>query len=132
MRRRSDAFIGCWIECFQSTDNGRQWSFLSWVGETGGHNGNPPALVRMADGRLCCVYGNRDRAVMIARFSADGGLMWGLELLLRDDFESVNGFRDLGYPRLFQRPDGKLVTAYFWCSPGKPETHVAATIFEAP
>ena len=116
----------------QSTDNGLHWAFLSRVGETGGHNGNPPALVRMFDGRLCCVYGNRDRAVMIAKYSGDGGLTWGEDIILRGDFKSINGYRDLGYPRLFQRPDGKLVTVYFWCSPERPETHIEATVFDAP
>jgi hypothetical protein len=132
IRRRNDNFPSCWIDLYQSKDNGQQWSFLTRIGETGGHNGNPPALVRMDDGRLCCVYGNRDLAVIVAKFSADGGLTWGSEMILRDDFQSINGFRDLGYPRLFQRPDGKLITAYFWCSPERPETHIAATIFDAP
>ena len=131
IRRRSDAVASCWIDCYQSDDNGRSWAYLSRVGETGGHNGNPPALVRMLDGRLCCAYGNRDRAVMIARFSEDEGESWEREVILRDDFQPVNGYPDLGYPRLFQRRDGKLVVAYFWCSPERPETHIEATIFDA-
>ena len=131
IRRRNDAFPSCWIDCYHSTDNGASWSFLSRVGETGGSNGNPPAMIRLSDGRLCCVFGNRDRAVMIARFSANGGQSWGPELVLRDDFKSINDSMDFGYPRLFQRPDGKLVTAYFWCSPEKPETHIEATVFDS-
>ena len=130
VRRRHDAFASCWIDCFHTSDHGLSWSFLSRVGETGGSNGNPPALVRLQDGRLCCVYGNRDRAVMLARFSADEGASWGPEQVLRDDFQSKNGSMDLGYARLFQRPDGKLAAVYFWCSPERPETHIAATIFE--
>jgi hypothetical protein len=130
IRRRNDKeSIVCWIDCYQSTDNGESWVFLSKVGDTGGSNGNPPAMIRMIDGRLCCTYANRDRRAMLARFSTDEGKTWGAELLLRDDMKSVNGSADIGYPRLFQRPDGKLVTVYFWCSPERSETHIAATIF---
>jgi hypothetical protein len=68
---------------------------------------------------------------MIARFSSNAGRTWGQELVLRDDFQSVNGFADLGYPRLYQRPEGKLVAVYFWCTPERPETHIEATIFQA-
>ena len=68
---------------------------------------------------------------MIARFSADAGKTWGPELVLRDGLQSANGSPDLGYPRLFQRPDGKLVAVYFWCTPERPETHIEATIFQA-
>lgn len=118
-----------WVDCCQSLDNGATWSFLSRVGDTGTDNGNPPALVNMADGRLCCVYGCRTRRAMLARFSEDGGKTWGEELLLRDGQKSINGKIELGYPRLFERPDGKLVTVYFWTSPERPETHIEATIF---
>jgi Neuraminidase (sialidase) len=123
----------CWIDCCYSLDNGQTWSFLSRVGDTGSArltNGNPPALIRMGDDRLCCVFGDRDRRVMLAKYSEDEGKTWGSDQILYDDFESINGFADLGYPRLFQRPDGKLVTVYFWCSTARPETHIVATIFE--
>lgn len=134
VRRRNANIASCWIDCYASEDNGASWRFLSRVGETGGHNGNPPAMVGMADGRLCCVFGNRDRGVMLAYFSSDAGQSWGPELIVRDlaDFQSVSGTRDFGYPRLFQRPDGRLVTTYFWCSPAHPETHIEATLFDAP
>ena len=55
-----------WIDAYRSTDDGASWSFLSRVGETGGWNGNPPALARLRDGRLCCAYGNRSRRQMLA------------------------------------------------------------------
>jgi hypothetical protein len=119
-----------WIDCYASADNGATWSHLSRVGDTGESNGNPPALVAMADGRLCCVYGNRTERSMLARFSADGGATWSEPAVIRDDFSSVSGQPDLGYPRLYQRPDDKLVAVYFWCSPERPETHIAATIFK--
>ncbi len=44
-----------WIDCFVSDDDGTTWSFLSRVAKTedgNQFNGNPPAMVRLADGRL--------------------------------------------------------------------------------
>ncbi len=124
-----------WIDCYQSDDNGASWSFLSKLGNTeagNDFNGNPPSLLRMADRRLCAVYGNRTDRQIIASFSADEGASWGEPLVLRDNFESVNGWPDLGYARLFQRTDGRLVAVYFWCTAERPQTHLEATIFEAP
>ncbi|MDR4949607.1 sialidase family protein [Neobacillus cucumis] len=129
--RRKDVEGGCWIDCYCSQNNGETWEFLSRIGDTGGSNGNPPAMIRMIDGRVCCVFGNRDTRVMLAKFSEDEGKTWTHEQLLRDGLQSINGFADLGYPRLFQRTDGKLVGVYFWCSPERPETHIEATIFSA-
>jgi hypothetical protein len=132
LRRKSET--NNWVDCVASADNGASWSHLCRVGDTeaaNNFNGNPPAMVAMADGRLCCVYGNRTERRMLARFSADGGGTWGEPVVIRDDFQSANGSPDLGYPRLFQRPDGKLVAVYFWCTPERPETHIEATIFQA-
>lgn len=128
IRRRSGD--QCWIDCFTSQDNGLTWSFQAKVSDTGGSNGNPPAMIRLTDGRLCCVFGQRDRKVIMAKYSQDGGQTWSSDQVLRADFCSRNGWPDLGYPRLFQRPDRKLLAVYFWCSPERPETHIAATIFD--
>lgn len=124
-----------WIDCYVSHDNGASWEFASKLGDTedgNRHNGNPPALIVMSDGRLCGVYGNRSRQQMLARFSDDQGASWTEPLVIRDGFRSVNGYPDLGYPRVFQRTDGRLVATYFWCTEEKPQTHVAATVFDAP
>jgi len=133
LRRRSAEHN--WVDVYGSADHGQSWVFVSKVGDTedgNSHNGNPPAMVRTRDGRLCCVYGNRSRRQIIARVSADSGATWGPEHVLREDFRSVNGQPDLGYPRLFSRPDGKLVAVYFWCTPERPQTHIEATIFDVP
>jgi hypothetical protein len=122
-----------WIDCFASDDDGVSWSFLAKVGDTevgNVSNGNPPALVRLQNGMLCAVYGNRTDRRMLARYSRDDGAGWGDPQVLRDDFESANGFPDLGYARLFQRTDGRLIAAYFWCTAERPQTHIEATIFE--
>lgn len=130
LRRRSDA--ANWIDLYHSGDNGVTWSFRSQVADTADgdrFNGNPPALIAMADGGLCCAYGNRSARQICVRFSADQGATWEPERVLRDDFQSVNGWPDLGYCRLFQRPDGRLVVVYFWCTERRPETHIEATIY---
>ena len=95
-------------------------------------NGNPPALLLLADGRLCCAYGDRSLGseCIAYRISENEGRDWSARRVIRDDFESVSGIADLGYVRLFQRTDGQCVAAYFWCSPQRPQTHIAATIFE--
>jgi hypothetical protein len=132
IRRRTGGGKACWVDAYVSNDNGSSWSFLSKVGDTGFWNGNPPALVRMKNGRLCCVYGNRSKKQMIARLSGDEGATWGREIILRDDFQ-VDSFddKDFGYPRLVQRPDGKLVAVYYWATRELVEQHIAATIWNA-
>jgi hypothetical protein len=73
-------------------------------------------------------YGCRAAPYSIrARLSSNGGRTWGKELVLRDD----GGGRDLGYPRSVQRPDGKVVTIYyFWDRKTGPERYIAATIWD--
>lgn len=68
---------------------------------------------------------------MIARFSPDQGATWGLEIILRDDFQVDKfGDNDFGYPRLVQRPDGRLVAIYYWATEKRPQQHIAATIWK--
>ena len=40
------------------------------------------------------------------------------------------GGRDIGYPRTVQRPDGKIVTVYYFHDQPKGDRHIAATIWE--
>ena len=132
LRRRNmnDADADCWIDAYVSTDAGSSWAFLSRIGETGAHNGNPPALVRLRDGRLCCVYGQRNRRQLIVRYSQNEGVSWSDERALRDDYASMQDDQDFGYPRLVQRADGCLVTMYYWVTEARPHQHIAATIWE--
>jgi hypothetical protein len=124
-------YPGEWIDAFVSYDNGNSWLFLSQVADTYTWNGNPPALVRLRDGRLCCAYGNRLDRRIEARISEDEGATWSEEIILRDDYQvDAYGDPDLGYCRMVQRPDGKLVTMYYWATPEHPTHHIAATIWE--
>jgi predicted neuraminidase len=118
-----------WIEAWRSEDDGKSWKFLNEpVSDTG--EGNPPHLLKLADGRLCLTYGVRAAPYrMAAKLSTDSGTTWSKEIVLRDD----GGNRDLGYPRSVQRPDGKIVTVYyFWDSKSGPERYIAATIWTPP
>jgi hypothetical protein len=122
------------VECYTSNNNGVSWSSSGQVDNTGVRNGNPPALVRTPNGRLVCVYGvRRDQGSSIsAKVSSDDGQSWSVEQRLRNDFVGPDAFgdTDLGYPRAFVRPDGKVVAVYYWATKNRPEQHIEATIFK--
>ncbi|HUW19862.1 MAG TPA: sialidase family protein [Sedimentisphaerales bacterium] len=116
-----------WIELYASNDDGQTWQFLSKAAETGGKGGNPPSMVRLRDGRLCLTYAYRSRPQGVrAKISNDNGKTWGDEIHLRDDGRTW----DIGYTRTVQRPDGKLITAYYYTTQENPEQHIAATIWD--
>jgi hypothetical protein len=127
IRRRAVPEDCCWIDAYRSENGGLTWEPLGKVGDTGAGNGNPPALLRLANGRLCCVYGRRDIRQMVARYSRDDGLSWGEEIVLRDDFYGDRS--DFGYPRLVQRADGQLMAFYYWATRDLPEQHIAASVW---
>lgn len=115
-----------WIAAYLSRDNGTTWEHLNDPVESTGV-GNPPSLIKLQDGRLCLTYGYRAGPYSIrAKLSADNGRTWSDEYILRDDGCS----RDIGYPRTVQRPDGAVVTVYYFCDPTTgPERYIAATIW---
>ena len=116
----------CWIDLFASSDNGLSFRHLSTPIADTGRGGNPPALIRLDDGRLCLTYGYRAEPYGIrAQLSEDGGATWGDQIVLRDDA----GNHDLGYPRSIQRPDGAVVTVYYYNDQADRERYVAATIW---
>jgi hypothetical protein len=118
------------IELCLSQDGGLNWQWLANpVKQNGLHSGNPPSMIRLADGRLCINYANRDKPHTIrVVFSTDNGTTWGQEYVLR----SGAGEPDIGYTRTVQRPDGKLLTIYYWLDKPRSERYIAATIFSAP
>jgi hypothetical protein len=132
VRRRDMRGDQAWIDAYISSDGGTSWSFRSRIGETGGWNGNPPALACLRDGRLCSVYGNRSLRQMLACYSADGGHTWSKPQVLRDDFGSIDDEPDFGYPRLVQRVDGQLLALYYWATRAHPQQHIAATLWTPP
>ncbi len=115
-----------WIEAYHSPDNGVHWEKRSTPVPDAGE-GNPAAMLRLADGRVCITYGVRKAPFgMRARMSRDEGRTWGPEIMLRAD----GGGRDLGYPRSIQRPDGKVVTVYYWNHDPKETRYIVATIWD--
>ncbi len=115
-----------WIDTYRSGDGGKSWKFdQAPVPDTG--DGNPPSMIRLADGRVCLTYGYRAEPYGIrARLSSDGGRTWGKEIILRGD----GGGRDLGYPRSAQRMDGKIITVYYFHDEPKGDRYIAATIWD--
>jgi hypothetical protein len=96
---------------------------MEWTG-----TGNPPALLRLDDGTLACTYGRRHGGASInIRYSRDNGATWSPDFPIRDGAKNP---QDLGYCRLFQRTDGKLVAVYYWNSETHPQRHLCATIFD--
>jgi hypothetical protein len=116
-----------WIETYRSIDNGQHWKFDAVPAPNLGE-GNPPSMIRLQDGRVCLTYGHRAPPFGIrARLSKDGGRTWGYEIILRGD----GGGRDVGYPRTVQRPDGMIVTVYYFHDRPKGDRYIAATIWSA-
>ena len=116
-----------WQSAYLSEDNGKSWRYLNdpvpQLGE-----GNPASLIQLHDGRLCLSYGYRAEPFRIgARLSSDGGNTWSKELTIRGGGAN----RDMGYVRSTQRPDGKIVSVYYFneATTG-PERYVAATIWD--
>ena len=137
LRRRLDSsregalWKRCWIDAVASEDDGQSWMFLSRLADTDTfedqHNGNPPSLVRIPDGRLCGIYGFRSPPYgMRAKLSRDNGRTWGSEITLRDDARTW----DIGYPKSIVRPDGKIVTTYYFATEDHSEQQIAATIWD--
>lgn len=131
IRRRSGA--ACWIDAYGSADSGRTWTFLSKVADTEDgatpHNGNPPSIVKLPDGRLCVIYGFRGAPCGIrAKISADGGQTWSEEHVLRDDAVSW----DLGYPKSVVRPDGSVLITYYYATQDRKEPHIAYSLWNVP
>jgi hypothetical protein len=115
-----------WIDAYASHDDGQTWSFLS-TPEPDTGEGNPPSLLRLADGRLSLIYGRRALPyAILARLSSDQGKTWSGPIVLRDD----GGAADIGYVRSIIRPDGKIVAVYYFNDHSNPDRYIGATIWD--
>ena len=113
------------IDLFASADGGKTWHHRATPAEDMG--GNPPTLTRLQDDRLCITYGYRgdvDPGIR-ATISDDSGQTWTDPIILRDD----GGTPDLGYPRTVERPDGTIVTVYYFNDAPASERYIGATLW---
>lgn len=121
------------LTSYLSKDNGETWEKLKDPVADTGRGGSPPALIKMKDGRLALAYIYRSQygSRVNVRFSEDNGRNWGDEIILRCGDGAT---RDVGYPRMVQRPDGKLVVIYYWNNVNqkgaKPYRYIASTVFD--
>jgi hypothetical protein len=83
-------------------------------------------LFKLGDGRLCLTYGYRAKPYSIrARLSSDNGKSWREIVTIRDGAATW----EVGYTRSVQRPDGKIVTIYYFNDAPHNERFIAATIW---
>lgn len=117
------------IDLYVSDDDCKSWSYRSTIKEMKS-NSNPPTIVELANGRICCVYGDRDAEALVGTYSSDKGRTWGPEFIIRDEYQSVDGWADMGYPRMLRRPDDQLAVMYYWASAEHPQHHIACSIWK--
>lgn len=114
-----------WLETFLSPDKGKSWYELK--DETINNSGNPATLTRLDENTLAMAYGVRQAPYGIrAKLSKDNGQTWSREMIVRDDAASW----DIGYPRTVKRPDGKLVTIYYYHTEGQAFRFIGASIWD--
>lgn len=122
-----------YLKAFYSDDNGDNWKKLNEPAFDTGAGGSPPALVKLQDGRLALSYIFRSKygSRVHLRLSDDNGQSWSHEITLRSNDDATN---DVGYPRMVQRSDGKLVVVYYWNhaadEDNPPYRYIAATIVD--
>lgn len=108
-----------WTELYCSDDGGRTWQHLSRATQFGA----PGAPLRLADGRLVLVFGQRLAPHGIsAVVSEDEGRTWSPEIVVRDD----GGSWDLGYPRAWEAAPGRIGVLYYFNSKDDPVQMQAA------
>ena len=113
------------IDLYATDDDCRTWRYVGRPAENVGR-GNPPAMIRLRDGRIAITFGDRRGPYCIrARVSEDDGQTWGPDIVLRDD----GGDADIGYTRTVQRTDGRIVTAYYFNRDHHGERVINATIW---
>ena len=117
----------CWIDLYESKDEGKSWTFKNRAVPNTGRGGNPPTLNQLSDGRLVMIYGYRDQPYGIrARISTDQGDTWGEEIILREDAGSF----DIGYPRTVVLPNDTIVTAYYYSDAIGAPCYIACTVWK--
>jgi Neuraminidase (sialidase) len=93
------------LKLYTSDDDGNTWTLRQKLTDIQQHPGH---FTRLAGGQVLLSYGNRvvPRGVDV-RFSDDQGQTWS------EPFRVVDFENDGGYPSSIQRPDGRVLTAYY-------------------
>jgi hypothetical protein len=114
------------LEMFRSDDDGDRWEGPVRVTAESQHPGH---LLRLQDGRILLSYGNRvenQRGAAVKLGSPDG-TSWS------DPWQLADSDGDCGYPSSVQRPDGKIVTAWYSSSSRNHRRyHMGVAIWELP
>ena len=116
------------VEIFRSEDDGENWQGPLRVTSRNEINGH---LTRLADDRILLSYGVRvaGRFGVAAKLSGDEGRTWSDAIMLVDDLRNY----DCGYPSSIQRPDGRIVTAYYASGASNHSRyHMGTVIWSAP
>jgi len=93
------------LDLYASDDDARTWTCRGKLTEPKQHPGH---FARLKDGSVLLSYGNRvDPKGVDVRFSNDDGATWSRP------FRVVDFPGDGGYPSSVQRPDGRVLTAYY-------------------
>ncbi|HEY6738168.1 MAG TPA: sialidase family protein [Actinopolymorphaceae bacterium] len=112
-----------WIDLYRSDDAGRSWSLIATPVPDTGNGGNPPAIARLADGRLLLVYGSRREPYGLRCVtSSDDGETWSVPELLTTD----TAVRDMGYPRVVTFDDGSVLACFYTNASAEGERFVEA------
>ena len=115
------------MDLFRSDDDGATWKNEQRVTARNELNAH---LLRLKDGRLLMGYGNRVEGQfgVLAKLSSDDGKTWGAPVRIMHSLAS-----DCGYPSSVQRPDGKIVTAYYSKAvENHGRYHMGVAIWETP
>ncbi len=115
------------MDLFRSDDDGATWRNEQRVTARNELNAH---LLRLKDGRLLMCYGNRVEGQFgaLAKLSSDDGKTWGAPVRIMHSLAS-----DCGYPSSVQRPDGKIVTAYYSKAVENHDRyHMGVAIWETP
>ncbi len=115
------------LRAYRSIDDGKTWHReIDPVTDLGA--GNPGSLLQLPDGTLALTYGVRKEPFRIAaKLSRDQGRSWSAEGIIRHDGSSA----DVGYTQSVLRPDGKVVTVYYFSDAiTGPERYIGASIWD--
>ena len=129
---RRSVLSSCWNEAYCSDDGGITWRSVGEVADSGANNGNPPAALTLADGRVLVCLGDRTRGCLIGRIVDPERLTMGEIFVVRYGAFQGKHYYDFGYPRLLMRSDGVPVCIHYWASKERPYQHIAASEVRVP